>query len=429
MKIHGSKELIEYLLLEFPKRLTGANEEHNFPANTVVKKVFKDYTFSGSFGIFFKDCKFINCRFENTQGFFCLFANCKFLKTTFIDSWFSHFEEHWYGLEFNQCYFTRVRLDEGTFLNIVFNDCHFDRFNMGGFYAVENTWFRDCYITASEFCALNFFNNEKYTPSDFPDIVFEKCIIDGSGFNHNDLRYCMFNNTILYESSFVDCQLMANTIIKTEKLRFENKASIDLQTILKSEDLDPDILVHYFNINDRDIKTIIGKVTNKVEYKKIFISFSFKDKKFADRLYAELCANGIRAFFWVIDAPPGRQLEDIMTTGIRGHDKTLFIASENSLKSPACQYELSESRKKQAETWEDIIFPLHIDDFLFQVQKSQIRPIDRVDEYWANIEEIRRVNSTDMSAFNKDRIDKKKFKEAVIRIVRELKLETNVIKV
>ena len=123
------------------------------------------------------------------------------------------------------------------------------------------------------------------------------------------------------------------------------------------------------------------------------------------------------------DAPPGQPLEDIMTSGIKVHDKVLFIASKDSLKSNACQFELSEGRKKQAETWENTIFPIHIDDFLFQVTKNQIRPIEQANEYWANIEEIKRVNSVDFSEFNKDRINIKKFKEAINKIVTALRLQ------
>ncbi|MEO6524984.1 MAG: molecular chaperone Tir, partial [Mucilaginibacter sp.] len=59
---------------------------------------------------------------------------------------------------------------------------------------------------------------------------------------------------------------------------------------------------------------------------------------------------------------------------------------------------------------------------LFTVAKNQIRPIEKADEYWENIEELKRINSTDFSEFNQDRITIRKFKSAVSRIVLQLKL-------
>ncbi|MFJ7759222.1 hypothetical protein ACQKK3_16545, partial [Pedobacter suwonensis] len=89
---------------------------------------------------------------------------------------------------------------------------------------------------------------------------------------------------------------------------------------------------------------------------------------------------------------------------------------------PACQFELSEGRKKQAETWETILFPIHIDQFLFTVSKNKIHPVEKADEYWKNIEELRRINSADFSPFNKDKINTKKFKDSVDLIIAQLKL-------
>jgi len=60
--------------------------------------------------------------------------------------------------------------------------------------------------------------------------------------------------------------------------------------------------------------------------------------------------------------------------------------------------------------------------FLFEVEKNKIRPLDKADEYWKNIQELRSINSADFRSFNKDRIDSKKFKEAVRKIVSQLAL-------
>ncbi len=123
---------------------------------------------------------------------------------------------------------------------------------------------------------------------------------------------------------------------------------------------------------------------------------------------------------WEKDAPAGKPLEEIMTSGITAHDKLLFIASEHSIKSKACQFELTTARKKQEQSWENVFFPLKIDDYIFKVKKSQIRPSELADEYWKNIEEIKSVNMIDFSEFKDQDFDKKGFNELFRKIVEGL---------
>lgn len=159
---------------------------------------------------------------------------------------------------------------------------------------------------------------------------------------------------------------------------------------------------------------------NESQYYKVFISYSLKDIRFAGRLHDELKIRGVGVFLWEEDAPAGKKLEDIMADNIRAHDKVLFIASENSIKSNACQFELSETRKKQNVQWKDVFFPIHIDEYLFQVKKRDI-PLEFADEYWKNIEEIKRIHSIDFSVFNQPTIDQRKFEDAVTKLIKDLR--------
>jgi hypothetical protein len=128
---------------------------------------------------------------------------------------------------------------------------------------------------------------------------------------------------------------------------------------------------------------------------------------------------------WQKDAPGGKPLEEIMTAGITAHDKLLFIASENSIKSKACQYELTTARMKQEASWENVFFPIAIDDYLFRVKKSQIRPIDLANEYWENIEEIKRINALDFSAFNNKDSKAIEFQKAFDKIIDGLRISAD----
>ncbi|UKT64303.1 toll/interleukin-1 receptor domain-containing protein [Pedobacter mucosus] len=422
MEILGRKELFDHMIKDFPKRLNPVEFEKSGQYGTITRKVFKGYTFSGKFlGVKFKDCKFIDCEFDNFYGFFCIFNECKFTKTRFINSRFSHIEWEWKNLVFENCFFKSVQLDEGMLYNTTFEKCTFDMFYMYDFRWVASVLFNACDFQNFRWQSISYSLEKEAGKLEEPEFYFMDCTLDVGNFSSVDFSNSIFHNTLIFETSFVDCYLGEDTIFVDKTLKFESRASIDFQTIIQSEDINPKILSSYFNIKDSEIKKTIKKITSKVDYNYVFISFSFKDIKFAKRLHKALTDRGIRTFFWVKDAPTGELLEDIMSRAVKATDKILFIASTDSIKSPACQFELTEGRKKQTETWETVLFPIHLDHFLFEVTKNKI-PFEKADEYWRNIEELRRINSADFSEFNKDSISRKKFREAVNSIVAQLKL-------
>ncbi len=153
------------------------------------------------------------------------------------------------------------------------------------------------------------------------------------------------------------------------------------------------------------IPTIKQRPINKstfnlfADYCSLFISYSFKDQDFVKRLNELFLGKGIKTFLWEKDAPYGNSLSDIMFENVNKYDKVLFVSSENSLKSEACHFELSQARLRNDKLWKNIIFPIHIDNFLFNVRKEQIRPLDKQDEYWKNILELRQIHSADFSIF------------------------------
>jgi len=157
------------------------------------------------------------------------------------------------------------------------------------------------------------------------------------------------------------------------------------------------------------------------QYNSVFISYSLIDAEFAQRLNTILNDNGINTFLWELDAPYGKSLEKIMIENINKFDKLLFIASANSIKSSACQFELTNGRLKQDKLWQNILFPIHIDNFLFEIEKYNIRPRNKQDEYWLNITELRELNSADFSEFSGSEYNKMKFIEKAIKLVENLK--------
>jgi len=390
----------------------------------IRRKTFKGYTFTKEFSdLLVKGCKFVECTFENIWGFYWLFEKCKFIKCEFKNSRFSHLEFDWAELQFIDCRFRNVQWDEGALFNIYFERCHFFSFTMMGMVPISYVVFTKCSFENTQFQSIVYYKEDTDIDDEVEDLIFDECMMDYCYFNGVDLRNSFFVDTSIYKSAFIDCEFRPTTIVESEGNNSSNYASIDFQSILKSDGFDHKILEKYFNIHDPEIKNIAKSITSKINFKTVFISYSFKDKSFAGQLNDALTQRGIKTFLWEKDARSGQPLEDIMSTNARKHDRILFIASENSIKSKACQLELSEGRIKQESTWDTVLFPIHIDNFLFTVRKSQIRPIAKADEYWENIEELKRINSTDFSQFAGSDFDQSQFDDAIAKIIKELKLD------
>ncbi len=68
-----------------------------------------------------------------------------------------------------------------------------------------------------------------------------------------------------------------------------------------------------------------------VEFYSCFISYSTKDQEFADRLYANLQASGVRCWFAPRDIQGGKKLHEQIDEAVRLYDRLLLILSESNV--------------------------------------------------------------------------------------------------
>ncbi|MFD2904237.1 TIR domain-containing protein [Sphingobacterium anhuiense] len=409
-----------------PKKIIAKSfkEKNNFePAIGIKFYTFKSIHFTGDFkGFIFKNCKFKDCTFENVFGFFLYFKKCIFSDCEFKNSRFSHGQFGWTELSFQNCKFINVEIDEGDLDNSLFNNCSFKSLKVAE--DLFNVEFNSCYIQESYFSGIAYYSSLEETDKNTQDVTFSSCTILDTFFTNIDFRNSSFIDCSMFSSSFLSCILSNSSFNFGIKELEPSYSTMDFQTILKSNLTNRTLLKFIFNIHSLDYKEKIKEITSEYYCKKLFISYSFKDRLFASTLNEVLKKNGIKTFLWEKDAPGGQNLEDIMTKNITEHDIILFIASKHSLKSKACQFELTAGCKKQEETWNNVFFPIHIDSYIFEVQRNKIRPIEKADEYWKNIEELKRINSQDFAQFaNLSLINKIEFEEAVlIKIVKEIQI-------
>lgn len=361
----------------------------------------------------FKNCLFKNCEFTSSFIVSCTLIDCEFIDCTF--TWCEFLESDFINVRFNQCRISALESADIVSKNLIFQDCNeIIDFRLRGTYANREISFVNCYI---EFLIVDPIEKDYIETINFTD-----CIIQRSNFTRIDFSKSKFIRCSLSMNQFSDCLLLRDTLTELNETPGKEYNSIDFRTILNSTDQTSQVLINIFGIHHSDIKDYVFGLTSKIEFQSIFISYSFNDKVFAKRINDELLKKGIITFLWEKDSPAGQSLTKIMTDGVRKKDRVLFIASKDSLRSKACQFELSEGRSKQEKLWEDVLFPIHIDNYLFSIEKENIRPKEMQEEYWKNITELRTLNSLDFSQFLDSRnLDKSAFDDQIYRLVKGLR--------
>jgi uncharacterized protein YjbI with pentapeptide repeats len=362
----------------------------------------------------FEDCIFDNCNFHNTfinssTLIKCHFRDCRFTWSKFIDM-------DLIECQFEACRITGLEMADVKASKVQFINCDeiLDLLIRPG--QGRDFTFINCYIA--------FLDIEPNKSAIKERIDFIDCLIQESCFDRVDFSISVFKGCIISLNQFSDCTFSDQTLIGGNETPSNEFNLIDIRTLINSTNQKKIVLEKLFGIHNSEIKEYLIGLTSKIEFQSIFISYSFADKAFANLVNDELMRKGILTFLWEKDAPGGKTLKKIMEKGVKEKDRVLFIASKNSLKSGACHFELTEGRKKQEKTWEDVLFPIHVDNYLFEVTKDDIRPIEVKDEYWKNIEELKSLNSLDFSAFsNKDISNNVDFEKCIFKLIKSLRKE------
>jgi len=97
-----------------------------------------------------------------------------------------------------------------------------------------------------------------------------------------------------------------------------------------------------------------------IQFYSCFISYSTKDKEFADRLYADLQNKGVRCWFAPHDVKGGIYLHQQIETAIRECQKLLLILSYNSMNSPWVEMEIKNARERERNENKRVLFPVKL---------------------------------------------------------------------
>jgi uncharacterized protein YjbI with pentapeptide repeats len=165
----------------------------------------------------------------------------------------------------------------------------------------------------------------------------------------------------VYHTIFGDNDL--SEVKGLETVHHRGPSTIGIDTIYRSQGKIPLAFLRGAGVPDIFIE-YMGSLTGKaLEFYSCFISYSTKDQKFADRLYADLQNKGVRCWFAPHDIRGGEKIHEQIDEAVRMHERLLLILSTNSMKSPWVKTEIRNARKREIREKKRVLFPVSIVPF------------------------------------------------------------------
>jgi hypothetical protein len=186
-----------------------------------------------------------------------------------------------------------------------------------------------------------------------------------------DLWAANLSGANLYRTDFTRARVAGTQIAEVDlstaiglaTVRHSGPSPVSIDTIFKSRGKIPVEFLRGRGVPEESI-TYFGSVAGRrVEFYSCFISYSTLDQEFADRLYADLQAKGVRCWFAPHDIKGGRKIHEQIDEAIRLHDRLLLILSEHSMSSEWVNTEIAKARKRETKEGKRVLFPVRLVGF------------------------------------------------------------------
>jgi uncharacterized protein YjbI with pentapeptide repeats len=219
-----------------------------------------------------------------------------------------------------------------------------------------------------------------------------------------DLRWAILTASELYKADLSQAIVRATLFAAVDLSETDNLATIQhhgpstvgIDTIYKSKGKIPEVFLRGCGVPDEFIAYVGSMTAQPIEFYSCFISYSSKDQEFADRLYADLQAKGVRCWFAPEDLRVGDKFQERIEDSIRLHDKLLTVLSQNSVGSPWVEREVQAARERDDTSGKPVLFPIRIDDAVMNTAKAWAADLRRTRhigdfENWKDDEGYRRA--------------------------------------
>ena len=114
-----------------------------------------------------------------------------------------------------------------------------------------------------------------------------------------------------------------------------------------------------------------------IQFYSCFISYSSKNRDFAERLHADLHAKGVRCWFDQEQLKVGEKFRHQIDDAIRVHDKLMVVLTEHSIASDWVEAEVEAALDRERSEKRTVLFPIRLDEAVLQTQVAWAAHIRR----------------------------------------------------
>lgn len=198
-----------------------------------------------------------------------------------------------------------------------------------------------------------------------------------------------------------------------ETVKHTGPSTIGFNTVERSRGKIPDAFLRGAGVSDEFI-ALIRAMGGAIQFYSCFISYSSKDQLFAERLYADLQARGVRCWFAPHDVQGGKKLHEQIDNAIQMHERLLLILSPDSINSEWVKTEIAKARKREALEKRRMLFPVALKISYKELQDWKCFDADTGKD---SAREIREYYIPDFRQWESPN----RFKEEFEKLVRDLK--------
>ena len=181
--------------------------------------------------------------------------------------------------------------------------------------------------------------------------------LSGASLSGADLGEAVCRATIFADVDFSEVNGL-------DKIKHEGPSTIGIDTLFRSRGRIPEAFLRGCGVPEvliAYLPSLIGAMS-PIQFYSCFISYSSQDRDFADRLYADLQAKGIRCWLDHEHLKIGDEIRDVIEVNIRVHDKLLLVLSAHSVASEWVRNEVETALEKERRQKRPVLFPIRLDE-------------------------------------------------------------------
>jgi hypothetical protein len=193
-----------------------------------------------------------------------------------------------------------------------------------------------------------------------------------------DLNGAHLGQTDLSKANLSETKLRWTTITKTDlrtvqgltMIQHKGPSDIELFSVQLPQDGSALHFLRGVGVPDEWIDFWRTTMMHPIQYHSCFISYANTDELLANRLHADLQAQGVRCWFAPEDMKIGDTIRQRIDEAIHLQDKLLLLLSEHSLASKWVRNEVEAAFEKEQRQEREVLFPIRLDSTVMQTTQS-----------------------------------------------------------